>query len=137
MNLTIIFLLAFIIFAFVLAIIVFILAGKHQITEKDKKYIRHEWNKIVEINNENPDSALMNADKLLDHTLSVLGHTGTLGDKLKKAGPLFHDLNGVWEAHKLRNKIAHEIGFKLTTQESAKYLIKYKSALKDLGVNFK
>jgi len=137
MNLTVIFLLAFIIFAFVLAIIVFILAGKHQITEKDKKYIRNQWYKIVEINNENPDSALMNADKLLDHTLGVLGHTGTLGDKLKKAGPLFHDLNGVWEAHKLRNKIAHEIGFKLTTQESAKYLIKYKSALKDLGVNFK
>ena len=136
MNLTVIFLILFVIFAAVVAIIVFVLAGKHKITERHKKLIRAEWKRIVEINGSNPELALMQADKLLDHALKIIGYSGTLGDKLKKSGKLFHDLNGLWEAHKERNKIAHEVGFKLSANESAKHLIKFKNALKDLGVNF-
>jgi len=136
MNLTVIFLILFIILAVFTAVMVFVLAGKHKITESHKKLIRREWKNIVQINNSNPESALMQADKLLDHALRIKGFNGTLGDKLKRADSLFHDINGIWEAHKARNKIAHEIGFKLTPVESARYLLKIKNALKDLGVNF-
>jgi len=79
----------------------------------------------------------MQADKLFDHLLKLLGFTGSLGDKLKKCGSNFHDLNGLWDAHKTRNRIVHEIGFKLDTKECNRLLNKFKSAFKDLGVNFK
>jgi hypothetical protein len=65
-----------------------------------------------------------------------LGYSGSLGDKLKKCGSNFHDLNGLWEAHKTRNKIAHEIGFKLEKRECERMLSKFIRAFKDLGINF-
>ena len=136
MNLTLLFLGLFIILAALVAILVFVFAGRNKITERHKKLIRREWNIIVDITTSNPESALMKADKLLDYVLKIKGYNGSMGDKLKKAGVLFHDINGIWEAHKMRNKIAHEIGYKLTASECAKYLIKIKNALKDLGVNF-
>jgi hypothetical protein len=137
MNLTIYFLILFVIVAAVVAILVFVLAGKHKITERHKKLFRDEWKNIVDINGSNPELALMKADKLLDHALKIMGYSGTLGDKLKKSGNLFHDINGLWEAHKARNMIAHEVGYKLSPNDSAKHLIKFKNSLKDLGVNFK
>ena len=136
MNITLIFMLIFFIIAFLIAVIVFALAGKHKITENNKRYIRREWAKIFDSLKTNPESALINADKLLDHALKILGYSGSLGDKLKKHGSLFHDVNGVWEAHKFRNKLAHEIGFKITQEQAAKCISKYQRALKDLGVNF-
>lgn len=136
MNLTMFFLILFLILAVVVAILVFVMAGKHKITEKHKKIIRKEWKTIIELAKTSPESALVKADNLLDYILKVKGFNGTLGEKLKKADIFFHDINGIWEAHKTRNRIAHEVGFKLTSADAAKHLIKIKNALKDLGVNF-
>ncbi len=47
-------------------------------------------------------------DTCLDLALGELGFGGNLGDKLKKAGPRIPNLQAVWEAHKLRNHLAHE-----------------------------
>ncbi len=47
-------------------------------------------------------------DTVLDLALGELGFGGNLGDKLKKAGPRIPNLQAVWEAHKLRNQLAHE-----------------------------
>ncbi len=46
-------------------------------------------------------------DTVLDLTLGELGFGGSLGDKLKKAGPRIPNIQAVWEAHKLRNQLAH------------------------------
>ncbi len=53
---------------------------------------------------------IIELDKVLDVLLSKLGHTGTLGEKLKKAGARFPNANALWSAHKLRNTLAHEPG---------------------------
>jgi hypothetical protein len=135
MDITFFFFIGFIVFALILAVFVMYLAGKHKITERNKKFITKEWGKITSISRSNPEIALMNADKLLDHALKIMGYSGTLGDKLKKCGSFFHDLNGIWEAHKMRNQLAHEVGSKLSQSECEKYLSKFKRAFRDLGVN--
>src|SRR4051812_7391059 len=54
--------------------------------------------------------AIIEADIMLDDLLTQLGYAGaTVGDKLKAADPSqIKTLQDAWEAHKVRNQIAHE-----------------------------
>ena len=59
-------------------------------------------------------SAVLEADKLLDYVLKSKKVRGeTLGDRLKNSKNLFStsSYNKVWEVHKLRNRLAHEMNF--------------------------
>lgn len=89
------------------------------------------------LSRENPMSynvVVVEADKLLDKALCEMGVQGkTMGDRLKRSSERFSQLNSVWYAHKLRNQIAHEHGFKLEYTQSRHALETYKQALKDLG----
>ena len=40
-----------------------------------------------------------------------------MGDKLRRAGKYIPDLDDVWRAHKLRNRIAHEPGLTLSYRD--------------------
>lgn len=55
-------------------------------------------------------TAVIEADILLDEQLSIHGYVGAdIGEKLRSAEHTdFHTLNDAWEAHKVRNQIAHE-----------------------------
>lgn len=77
---------------------------------------------------------IMEADKVLDLALKLLGFSGSLGEKLKQAGPRFRNLNDVWSAHKLRNILAHEIGKNPTPDETKRAMQAFQAALKDLGL---
>ena len=78
--------------------------------------------------------AIIEGDKLLDKALIEMGIPGkTMGDRLKRAGSRFSNLNGVWRAHKLRNYIAHEPGFEISYKQAHNALGVYRQALKDLG----
>ena len=79
-----------------------------------------------------PKQAVLDADKLLDYALKEHGFKGALGEKMKAAGPRFSDLNGVWNAHKLRNRLAHEM-MDLKRGEAQSALKNFKRALNDLG----
>ena len=56
-----------------------------------------------------------------------------MGERLKKSGDKFTDINAVWRAHKLRNMIAHEDDMDISYRQVAGALAIYKQALKDLG----
>lgn len=60
------------------------------------------------ISQQDPVRRVWSMDTVLDLALGELGFAGSLGDKLKKAGPRIPNLQAVWEAHKLRNQLAHE-----------------------------
>lgn len=78
--------------------------------------------------------AIIEGDKLLDKAMVEMGVPGkTMGDRLKRGGSRFSNLNAVWRAHKLRNAIAHEAGFEVSYKQAASALSIYKEALKDLG----
>lgn len=82
----------------------------------------------------NPKEAVLDADKLLDYALVRKGFQGSLGEKLKKAKNRFSDINGIWIAHKLRNKIAHELS-NIDFREAKNALVSFKKGLKDLGAD--
>lgn len=78
--------------------------------------------------------AILNADKLVDQALKDKGVSGnTMGERLKAASNSFSSRNDIWEAHKLRNKIAHEPDFHVGYDRSRRALAGFKRALKDLG----
>lgn len=79
-------------------------------------------------------TSIIEADKLLDKALMEAGAPGkTMGDRLKRSGGRFSDINAVWRAHKLRNAIAHESDLEVGYKQANNALLVYKQALKDLG----
>lgn len=78
--------------------------------------------------------AVMNADKLLDQALKDRGTAGqTMGERMKAATNSWSDANSVWQAHKLRNQIAHEPDVRVSYNDARRALAGFKRALKDLG----
>ncbi len=80
-------------------------------------------------------SAILKADSLLDEALKNRFAGETLGERLRSAqGKLKPDVYQLaWEAHKLRNKIAHEhIDVSLNEAQAAIY--QFRTVLNNLGV---
>lgn len=77
--------------------------------------------------------AIIEADIMLDEELTHHGLSGdTVGDKLKNAN--FASLQDAWEAHKIRNDIAHQgAEFKLDGHEAFRTIQKFERVFKELG----
>lgn len=91
-------------------------------------------NKLSKENTSSFTTVIIEADKLLDKALHEMGTPGkTMGDRLKRSGDKFSDINAVWRAHKLRNAIAHESDLEIGYKQASTALSIYKQALKDLG----
>lgn len=78
--------------------------------------------------------AIIEADILLDEVLTNQGYVGdTIGDKLKTADRLtFTTLDDAWEAHKVRNQIAHEgSAFNLSTELAQRTISRYASVFRE------
>ena len=69
--------------------------------------------------------AILEADIMLDELLDALHYRGdSMGDKLKKIEKSdFTTLDLAWEAHKIRNKVAHEGSEFLLSEREAKRVI--------------
>jgi len=100
------------------------------LVESPEAKVKHErWQRVVEhINTENPSDwrlAILEADIILDELLDSLGYIGnTMADKLKSANKSdFRTLDTAWEAHKIRNAIAHEGQDFVLTQREARRII--------------
>jgi hypothetical protein len=91
---------------------------------------RARWGRIEDlVNSAEPGNwklAILEADIMLDKMLLAMGFMGeTIGDRLKAIEPSdFMTLNQAWEAHKIRNTIAHEGTDFLVTQREAKRVLK-------------
>ncbi len=80
--------------------------------------------------------AVLEGDKLVDQALRELLIPGiTFGDRLRAAEFRFNrDLyQHLWIAHKLRNQIAHEVGFSLVKQDAEGATAAFGDALRSLG----
>jgi hypothetical protein len=77
---------------------------------------------------------ILNADKLLDQAMKQRGFKGdTMGARMKSAKNTWTNANEIWNAHKLRNRIAHEPDVAVSYELSKRALSAYKRALKDVG----
>ncbi len=82
-----------------------------------------------------PRHAVMEGDKLLDLLLKKRGYKGTLGEKLKKAHKHFPQVQELWDAHKIRNRIAHELDVRVEPREAKRAITSYKKAYRQSGVD--
>jgi hypothetical protein len=96
------------------------------------------WNKIKEeIASANPNDwrqAILEADIMLEDVLTALGYQGDgIGEKLKRVvtGDM-KSLNEAWEAHKVRNQIAHDgSAFPMTQHEANRVIGLYKKVFEE------
>jgi hypothetical protein len=78
--------------------------------------------------------AIIDADNLLDEALKKRKVKGkTMGERLVTAQHNLTNNDGVWFAHKLRNKIVHEEFKNLKEADVKDALIGFRQALKDIG----
>jgi len=105
-----------------------------------KVNVADKWATIQTISAGGPaglKNALSEADKLFDHVLKQQGYPGeTMAERLKAAKSSFSSYNfynGIWRAHKLRNALAHEVGFDLVPSQAREALGDFERGLKDLG----
>ena len=130
----------FIIAILIVAVFIFIailLTGKRghhfNIEAYQTRFLEIE-NKLKQDNPATFMITIIEADKLLDKALIEMGVPGkTMGDRLKRSGDKFEDINAVWRVHKLRNAIAHETDLEIGYKQALNALAIYKKALKDLG----
>jgi hypothetical protein len=96
------------------------------------------WARILQlVSSDNPNDwrqGVIEADVLLDLALQKHGYPGdSLGERLKSASGL-RNINGAWEAHKVRNAVAHAgEDFILTERDAREAIQNYYSALTELG----
>lgn len=121
----------------VLVFIAILLTGKRghhfNVEAYQSRFLAIE-NKLSKENSATCPIVIIEADKLLDKALMEMGVPGkTMGDRLKRSGDKFTNINAVWRAHKLRNAIAHETDLEIGYKQASNALVIYKQALKDLG----
>jgi len=89
-------------------------ASAHTIQALDVSRTQMRWNRIMQQiasdNEQNWRLAILEADIMLNELLDVLGYRGeTMGDKMRNVERAdFNTIDMAWEAHRARNKIAHE-----------------------------
>lgn len=96
-----------------------------------------KWQSITaRIASDNPNdwrAAIIEADIMLDALLDSLGYAGaTIADKLKTARPeAFRSIEDAWNAHKVRNAIAHQADFVLTKRATQETIARYKHVFEE------
>ena len=91
--------------------------------------LNSKWEKvIVHINSTNPSDwklAILECDIMLSEILEKMGYMQpSIGDKLKSIEPSdFTNIEAAWEAHKIRNAIAHEGSDFMINEREAKRVI--------------
>lgn len=127
-------------FTFIIIVIVILGGGllfligrrKKKLSISEESFIRNQWRMIGL--GRRPKEDIIEADKLLDYALKKYGYQGSLSEKLKKSAKLFSNISNVWSAHKLRNRIAHEIDFTPSEIEVKSALKNFERAFKDLKI---
>jgi hypothetical protein len=96
---------------------------------------------LTHSSSDNPNDwklAIIEADIILDETLKKRGYVGSsLGERLRNISPTqLQSLNDAWEAHKIRNRIAHEgADFVLTKRVADETINRYRRVFTEFGVH--
>lgn len=89
-------------------------AAAHPVAKQDIPRTQLRWNRIMEQahadNEQNWRLAILEADIMLNELLDLKGYKGdTMADKMKQIDRAdFNTVDDAWEAHKVRNRVAHD-----------------------------
>lgn len=106
---------------------------------KESEYVKHpRWAMVEDYMSSDHDAlwriGILEADNLLHDVMRTAGYPGQdLGEMLKEAN--FRAIDLAWDAHKIRNKIAHEgMQYTLTEREARRAFAMYEAVFKELKV---
>lgn len=114
------------------------IGGALKKSDKNKKRVSRAWlktKKLLSYGDEGRSKlAIIEADNILDDILKSADIKGeTLGERLKNLNAAqFPNLNEIWEAHKIRNRLVHEPDYSLDSQTVLKIIGFYEKAFKSL-----
>ncbi|MDP2104035.1 MAG: hypothetical protein Q8K26_03880, partial [Candidatus Gracilibacteria bacterium] len=80
---------------------------KKQLSASRKEYYTKEIQKVRGL--PSASERIMKYDNILHHILKEYGYQGTLGDQLKAKPLIIDNLDTIWDLHKLRNRLAHDM----------------------------
>lgn len=109
-------------------------------TPNAKKRVLKAWKTVVDyLQEDNAHAwklAVIQSDILLDEALRAAGAPGkNIGERLKTINQsILPNLNDVWNAHRLRNRIAHETEFMIDRQTATETTKIYEEAFRHLGL---
>lgn len=77
--------------------------------------------------------AVLEADAIMDELLKKMNYHGeTMAERLRSIEPSdFQALQHVWNAHKMRNRIAHEVEYALSRDEAERIVSLFEKGLKE------
>ena len=107
--------------------------------QQARQQLRNGWAQVEQLILQSNTGvlAISEADKLLDAGLKLVGTRGeSMGERLKASKTRFNpDLyHRIWEAHKLRNRCAHEMGVVVPPAEVKVAVATFHEALDLLGL---
>jgi len=120
----------------------------HDLEHQEHEYARltgshradSKWNEVLlRVGSDNPNEwrlAIIEADIMLEDMLDNKGYSGrTIGEKLKGANrESFRTLDDAWQAHKIRNEIAHQgSDFILTKRIANEGIMRYQRVFDEQG----
>jgi len=95
-----------------------------------KKIVRNaqkQWKNLDQITD--PGRRVLEAQSIIDRALSDMGYRGTFAEKLRRIQTQPKEFRDVWDALKLRNRIAHEPGMTISPQQANTVLHAFKRFL--------
>lgn len=99
-----------------------------------------KWREILNLLEGREESgwrqAVTDADKFFDEIMRRLGYSGeSFGERLKQVHATeVKNLDAIWDAHRVRNSISHDIEFKLTQDGARRAVGAYEQAMRDWEV---
>lgn len=135
------------IFAFIFGVLVFGIVLLAIISKGSNKKqhslntanIQYKWNSLqgarISKNIGSLKSAIITADKLVDHALKNINSKGnTMAERIKNSRNALGDFyDKLWDAHRTRNRMVHEIDADVRFHEAQKALDIYEEVLRQLG----
>lgn len=129
----------------VVVICLVIIFVRHSITRQPavdaelRTAVDKQWSEIAAMSNQTSPLAwkvaVLEADKLVDHALKTIGVPGKdFGERIRAASHRQVALRGVWPAHIVRNRLAHEPNYALDRKTMQQALARFHQALKVLRV---
>jgi|GEM_PF-2318874 len=97
-----------------------VLRHRVKISLPQKIRLREAWNEAIAI--KDPARRVLEAEKVCDAVLKALAYHGTFAEKLQQAGPQLTHVDAIWNAHRLRNMIAHEVGVRVSSAQGDRAL---------------
>lgn len=100
--------------------------------------LNERWRRVQKLSNSESEGdwrmAIIEADTILEEMVNKMGYDGaSLGEKMRQIEKSdFNTLNQAWEAHKVRNEIAHAgIDFALSEREKNRVIGLYKEVFEE------